>query len=93
MRTILLTIEFDGTAYSGWQKQPNGLAVQQVIEDALGQILGQKPELRSSGRTDAGVHASGMPAAFKTTTTLPLKAFVEGTNRFLPPDIAENNNN
>ena len=88
MRTIRLTIEYDGTGYSGWQRQPNGLAVQQVIEEALCQLLGQKPELRSSGRTDAGVHASGMAAAFKTSANLPLKAFVDGTNRFLPPDIA-----
>jgi tRNA pseudouridine38-40 synthase len=62
--------------------------VQQVIEEALCQLLGEKVDLRSSGRTDAGVHARGMAAAFKTTTNLPLKAFVDGTNRFLPPDIA-----
>jgi tRNA pseudouridine38-40 synthase len=88
MRTIRLTIEYDGTGYSGWQRQPNGLAVQQVIEEALSQLLGEKVELRSSGRTDAGVHARGMAAAFLTATNLPLKAFVDGTNRFLPPDIA-----
>jgi len=88
MRTIRLTIEYDGTAYSGWQRQPNGLAVQQVIEEALCRVLGHMPDLRSSGRTDAGVHASGMAAVFKTPTNLPLKAFIEGTNRFLPPDIA-----
>jgi len=87
MRTIRLTIEYDGTAYSGWQRQPNGLAVQQVIEEALCQLIGEKVDLRSSGRTDAGVHAHGMPAAFQTTSKLPLKAFVDGTNRFLPPDI------
>ena len=88
MRTIRLTIEYDGTAYSGWQRQPNGLAVQQVIEEALCQLLGEKVDLRSSGRTDAGVHARGMAAAFQTASNLPLKAFVDGTNRFLPPDIA-----
>jgi len=88
MRKIRLTIEYDGTGYSGWQRQPNGLAVQQVIEDALFQLLGEKVDLRSSGRTDAGVHALGMPAAFWTSSNLPLKAFVDGTNRFLPPDIA-----
>jgi len=88
MRTIRLTIEYDGTAYSGWQRQPNGLAVQQVIEEALCQLTGGKVELRSSGRTDAGVHARGMAAAFRTTAKLPLKAFIDGTNRFLPPDIA-----
>jgi tRNA pseudouridine38-40 synthase len=88
MRTIKLTIEYDGTNYAGWQIQPNGLAVQQVIEEALNQLLREKVRLRSSGRTDAGVHARGMVAAFQTTTSLPLKAYVEGTNRFLPPDIA-----
>jgi tRNA pseudouridine38-40 synthase len=88
MRTIRLTIEYDGTAYSGWQRQPNGLAVQQVIEEALCQLIGDNVDLRSSGRTDAGVHARGMAAAFQTASNLPLKAFIDGTNRFLPPDIA-----
>ena len=88
MRTIKLTIEYDGTNYAGWQIQPNGLAVQQVIEEALYRLLNETVRLRSSGRTDAGVHACGMVAAFKTVSTLPLKAFVEGTNCFLPPDIA-----
>lgn len=88
MRTIKLTIEYDGTNYSGWQVQPNGLAVQQVIEEALHELLGEKVSLRSSGRTDAGVHARGMVAAFRTSTRLPLKAYVAGVNSFLPPDIA-----
>jgi tRNA pseudouridine38-40 synthase len=88
MRTIRLTIEYDGTGYSGWQRQPNGLAVQQVVEEALYQLLDEKVNVRSSGRTDAGVHARGMAAAFQTAANLPLKAFVDGTNRFLPPDIA-----
>jgi tRNA pseudouridine38-40 synthase len=87
-RAIKLTIEYDGTSYAGWQIQPNGLAVQQVIEEALRQLLGETVSLRSSGRTDAGVHASGMAAVFTTTRQIPLIAFVEGTNRFLPPDIA-----
>lgn len=88
IRTIKLTIEYDGTAYAGWQIQPNGLAVQQVMEGALRELLGEEVRLRSSGRTDAGVHAMGMVAAFRTTRTVPLKAFVDGTNRFLPEDIA-----
>jgi tRNA pseudouridine38-40 synthase len=86
--TILLTIAYDGTNYSGWQIQPNGLAVQQVVEDALESLLGERVKLSSSGRTDAGVHARAMPAAFFTTRDLPLRAFVEGTNRYLPDDIA-----
>lgn len=88
MPTILLTIAYDGTHYSGWQIQPNGLAVQQVVEEAMEKLLGEKILLRSSGRTDAGVHARGMPAAFFTERDLPLRAYIEGCNRYLPDDIA-----
>jgi len=86
--TILVTVAYDGTNYSGWQVQPNGLAVQQVVEDALEKVLGERVQVRSSGRTDAGVHARAMAAAFTTSRELPLRAFVEGANRFLPADVA-----
>ncbi len=88
MPTILVTIAYDGACYSGWQIQPNGLSVQQAVEDAYEQLLKERVRVRSSGRTDAGVHARGMAASFMTTRTLPLRAFVEGANRFLPEDIA-----
>jgi tRNA pseudouridine38-40 synthase len=88
MRTIKLTIEYDGTQYSGWQIQPNGLAVQEVLENALSGLLKEKVRVVSSGRTDAGVHARGMVAAFRTERTIPVKAFREGLNSLLPPDIA-----
>ena len=88
MRTILMIIEFDGTAYAGWQVQTNGLAVQGVVEEALGRVLGQPVRIHSSGRTDAGVHARGMAAHFQTDSHLPLQAFREGVNRFLPEDVA-----
>ena len=87
MRTILLIIEFDGTCYAGWQVQPNGLAVQEVIEKALAKILKQEVRIHSSGRTDAGVHAHGMAAHFQAETKLPLTAFREGVNCLLPQDI------
>ena len=88
MRTIRLTIEFDGTNYVGWQLQPNGLSIQQVVEDALAKLLGEPVRVYSSGRTDAGVHAKGMVAAFRTGRNLPLRAFSFGLNVLLPPDIA-----
>lgn len=88
MPTVLLTIAYDGTNYSGWQVQPNGQAIQPIVEDALEQLLKERVKVRSSGRTDAGVHAQAMAAAFTTSKNLPLKAYVEGTNRFLPVDIA-----
>ncbi|HBG08316.1 MAG: tRNA pseudouridine(38-40) synthase TruA [Geobacteraceae bacterium GWC2_58_44] len=88
MRNIKLIIEYDGTAYSGWQVQPNGVTIQEVMERALCSMLGEPAKLRSSGRTDAGVHARGMVACFNTEKGLPLRAFREGLNTLLPNDIA-----
>lgn len=88
MRNIKLIIEYDGTAYAGWQVQPNGLTVQEVMEKALARMLGAPTTLHASGRTDAGVHARGMVACFKTERTMPLRAFREGLNTLLPNDIA-----
>ena len=88
MRKIFLILEYDGTAYAGWQLQPNGLAVQEVVEKALAGILGHAVRIHASGRTDAGVHARGMTAHFQTEANLPLKAFREGVNSLLPQDIA-----
>jgi tRNA pseudouridine38-40 synthase len=88
MRNIILTVEYDGTNYAGWQVQPNGLTIQQVMEEALAKLLGERVRLRSSGRTDAGVHARGMVAAFRTGREIPLRAFSDGLNSLLPPDIA-----
>jgi tRNA pseudouridine38-40 synthase len=88
MRTIKLTISYDGTNYAGWQHQPNGLAIQQVLEEALAKILGAPARLYSSGRTDARVHAEGMAAMFRTGREIPLSAFSDGLNSLLPPDIA-----
>ncbi len=87
MRTIFLSIEFDGTAYVGWQNQTNGLAVQEVVESALAQVLKQKVRIHSSGRTDAGVHARSMAVHFQTASNIPLQAFRDGANRFLPADV------
>lgn len=88
MRTIKFIIEYDGSDFVGWQRQPNGLSVQQVVEEALTQLLGQSARLFSSGRTDAGVHAHGMVAHFQTERSLPLRAFRDGVNRFLPSTVA-----
>jgi tRNA pseudouridine38-40 synthase len=88
MRTILLTLEYRGTNYVGWQIQPNGLSVQQVVEEALAELCGEPVRIHASGRTDAGVHARCMLAHFQTSSRLPLPAFRDGLNRFLPQDIA-----
>lgn len=88
MRNILLLIEYDGTDFSGWQLQPNGRSVQAVVEAGLTELLGEPVRLHSAGRTDAGVHASVMPAHFVTERDLPLRAFRDGLNRLLPGDVA-----
>src|SRR5512139_1938512 len=88
MRTILLILEYDGSAYAGWQLQPNGRSVQAEVEGSLAELLGKPVRLHSAGRTDAGVHARAMPAHFTTTCDLPLRAFRDGLNRLLPADVA-----
>jgi len=88
MAKIKLTIEYDGTAYVGWQLQPNGISIQQRVEEALQQLLGEFVRVQSSGRTDAGVHALGMVCHLETARELPLSAWRDGLNRFLPLDIA-----
>jgi tRNA pseudouridine38-40 synthase len=85
---IRLLIEYDGTNYVGWQVQANGLSVQQILEEKLWELLGEPVRLISSGRTDAGVHARGMVANFRTSRSLPMRAYREGLNRLLPVDIA-----
>lgn len=73
MRNIKLIIEYDGTEYKGWQKQPNRLNIQGEIERAIENITGEKVELIASGRTDAGVHAIGQVANFKTNSKFPIE--------------------
>ena len=72
MRNIKLTIEYDGKDFNGWQKQPNKLNIQGTIEQAIKSITGEDVELNASGRTDAGVHALGQVANFKTNSQIPI---------------------
>lgn len=88
MRNIKLTIQYDGTQYSGWQIQKNATAIQEVIQRAIKKITGEKVNLIGSGRTDAGVHAEAQVANFKTRTKIPLKKLQMAFNSQLPADIA-----
>ena len=87
MRRILLTLEYDGTAYSGWQRQYNGLAVQQVLEEALQRATGEAIAVTGASRTDAGVHARGQAAHFDTDSTIPPEKYPFVLNTMLPRDI------
>ncbi len=88
MRRILLTIEYKGTRYAGWQRQENALAVQQILEEALEKMLQQKVVLIASGRTDAGVHALGQKAHFDYDGDFPLDKMPLASQSLLPEDIA-----
>jgi tRNA pseudouridine38-40 synthase len=81
-------LEYDGTCYHGWQRQAEAVTIQQVLEEALQRLTGEKVALIGSGRTDAGVHARGQVANFRTMSPIPLQAFHKGMNSLLPKDIA-----
>lgn len=87
MRNIKLIIEYDGTNYSGWQVQENGPSIQAEIENALLIITGEKIRIIGSGRTDAGVHARGQTANFKTESKMPADRFSYALNGVMPKDI------
>ncbi len=84
---IKLTIEYDGSGYAGWQRQKNGLSVQQVVEEAIAAATGQQTVVYAAGRTDAGVHALGQVVHFDTQTTIPPEKISYALNTFLPDDI------
>ena len=87
MKRILLTCEYDGTAYVGWQRQLNGLSVQQVLEETLSTLCHTRIAVTGASRTDAGVHALGQMCMFDTDTTIPPEKFPFVLNTMLPPDI------
>lgn len=84
---VVLKISYDGTNYCGWQRQKNGVSVQEVLEDALLKLTGEKTNLTASGRTDSGVHAAGQVAHFDTTATIPPEKFYLALNSILPDDV------
>jgi tRNA pseudouridine38-40 synthase len=88
MKRFKLTLEYDGTAYVGWQVQPNGPYIQAALMDALARLQGERLAVEVAGRTDSGVHALGQVVAFSTERALPLKAYWMGLNALLPADIA-----
>lgn len=84
---VVLKISYDGTNYCGWQRQKNGVSVQEVLEDVLLKLTGEKTNLTASGRTDSGVHAAGQIAHFDTNATIPPEKFYLALNSLLPNDV------
>ena len=87
MRRIQLIVEYDGTNYAGWQRQANALAVQQVLEEKLNKLTGERIVVHGASRTDAGVHALGQSAHFDTASRIPGEKFSYALNALLPRDI------
>lgn len=88
MKRYKLTIQYDGTDYRGWQKQKNGISVQEVLTEALKRIAVGEVRLTGSGRTDSGVHAKGQVAHVDMTTSVPHDKIALAVNVYLPHDIA-----
>lgn len=86
-RRFRMIVEYDGTAYAGWQRQKSGLAVQEVLEDKLSELCGERVSAIGSSRTDAGVHALGLCVHFDSATHIPPEKIAFALNTRLPGDI------
>ena len=84
---IAIGIEYDGTAYNGWQRQRTGLGVQARVEDAISDVANERIEVTCAGRTDTGVHASGQVGHFDTGSDRSERGWLLGANSNLPDDI------
>ncbi len=85
---IVLIMEYDGTHYHGFQLQGDSPTIQGEMEEALWKLTGERLRVMAASRTDAGVHAKGQVVSFRTKSPLPLPAFINGLNYYLPRDIA-----
>ena len=84
---IAIGIEYDGTAYNGWQRQRTGYGVQACVEAALGTVADQEVKVTCAGRTDTGVHASGQVGHFDTDAERNDRGWLLGANTNLPEDV------
>ena len=87
-RNLLLKIQYDGSAYHGWQVQENARSVQGVFQEALKQVLHTQPDIKACSRTDTGVHAREFCLSMKLSHNIPPERLLGALNHFLPPDIA-----
>ena len=92
MQRYFIQLSYDGTAYHGWQTQPNGISVQETLEKALSVVAREKVSVTGAGRTDAGVHASFYVAHFDVENrNLDNDKIIHNLNCLLPADIAIQN--
>jgi tRNA pseudouridine38-40 synthase len=87
-RRLRLLVEYDGTGFAGWQRQPAQRTVQGALEDAVREMTGETVFIRAAGRTDAGVHADGQVASLDLEANIPVHGLLRGLNTILPADLA-----
>ena len=87
MKRIKLTVAYDGTNYCGWQIQPNGITIEEVLNKSLSRLTGEDIRIIGASRTDSGVHARGNVAVFDTETSIPAERIAYALNQKLPEDI------
>jgi tRNA pseudouridine38-40 synthase len=87
-RNLRVVVSYDGTDFSGWQRQPGMRTVEGVLEDGIRELLGEDVFVRGAGRTDAGVHADGQVASFPLMSRIPCHGLLRGLNSILPMDVA-----
>lgn len=87
MKRIMMIVSYDGSAYCGWQVQPNGLSIEEVLNKTLSELLGEDIKVIGASRTDAGVHALGQVAVFDTNARMPGEKISFALNQRLPDDI------
>ena len=87
MKRIKLIVAYDGTNYCGWQIQPNGLTIEEVLNRKLSKVLKEDIRVIGASRTDSGVHALGNVAVFDTDTSIPPERIAYAVNQKMPEDI------
>jgi len=88
LKRVLIKISYDGTNYHGWQVQPNGITIQETLQNAIESVLGTRIPITGCSRTDAGVHAKEFYCHLDCEDSIPESAFIRGLNSCLPNDIA-----
>ena len=86
-RRIKLTVQYDGSAYHGWQFQPSGLTIQGMLQECVYRLVGERVRVVGAGRTDAGVHAIEQVAAFNVHSSMNINVIKRALNALLPPDV------
>jgi tRNA pseudouridine38-40 synthase len=87
VRTLKLTLAYDGTPFVGWQRQAQGVSIQGLLEEALARLDGAPVTVHGAGRTDAGVHALGQVASARLTASHPVEVIARALNACLPPEV------